>query len=80
MPPESRLHEHLVALDGGFDGLVLHRRVAGTAPSWLAPGGTLLIETSRRQASGTAAAFEQAGLAVDVLEHDESTVVRAISA
>ncbi len=80
MPSEARLHEHRVALDGGFDGLVLHRRVAETSPTWLAPGGALLIETSRRQASGTAAACEQAGLAVEVLEHDESTVVRAISA
>ena len=49
MPPEARLHEHHVALDGGADGLDLHRRVAAGAPDWLRPGGTLLIETSRHR-------------------------------
>ena len=28
MPPEARLHEHHIALDGGADGLDLHRRTA----------------------------------------------------
>ena len=32
MPPEARLHEHHVALDGGPDGLDLHRRVAAGCP------------------------------------------------
>jgi release factor glutamine methyltransferase len=50
MPPEARDHEPRVALDGGVDGLDVLRRVAAGAPSWLAPGGHLLIETSRRQA------------------------------
>lgn len=79
MPPEARLHERQVALDGGADGLAMHRRVAAEAPGWLAPGGTLLIETSRRQAAGTAQSCEQAGLVAEVIERDESTVVRAIS-
>ena len=50
MPPEARLHEPHVALDGGNDGLDVHRRVAAEASDWLAPGGTLLIETSEGQA------------------------------
>jgi release factor glutamine methyltransferase len=45
MPPEARDHEHLVALDGGGDGLDLHRRVAAGAHRWLRPGGVLLLET-----------------------------------
>ncbi|MCW2584138.1 MAG: hypothetical protein JWQ53_2928, partial [Klenkia sp.] len=50
MPPEARDHEPLVALDGGDDGLDLHRRVAAGAVDWLAADGLLLLETSRGQA------------------------------
>ncbi|WP_405546765.1 putative protein N(5)-glutamine methyltransferase [Streptomyces phaeochromogenes] len=57
LPPEARDHEPLVALDGGGDGLDVLRRVAAEAPRWLAPGGSLLVETSERQA----------GLAVEIL-------------
>jgi release factor glutamine methyltransferase len=65
MPAEARDHEPRVALDGGADGVALHRRVAAAAPGWLAPGGHLLIETSERQAGATAAACTEQGL-VDV--------------
>ncbi|MEU9783781.1 putative protein N(5)-glutamine methyltransferase [Streptomyces phaeochromogenes] len=57
LPPEARDHEPLVALDGGGDGLDVLRRVAVEAPRWLAPGGSLLVETSECQA----------GLAVEIL-------------
>jgi release factor glutamine methyltransferase len=50
MPAEARLHERRVALDGGTDGLEIARRVIAGAPSWLAPGGHLLMETSENQA------------------------------
>lgn len=62
MPPEARLHEPRSALDGGADGVDVHRRVAAGAPGWLAPGGHLLIETSDRQAALTSAACARAGL------------------
>ncbi|MDA3627626.1 putative protein N(5)-glutamine methyltransferase [Saccharopolyspora sp. WRP15-2] len=77
MPPEARLHEPAVALDGGADGLDIQRRVAAEAPRWLAPGGNLLIETSRRQAPGTAALFTEAGLLPRILhcEERDATVV-----
>jgi release factor glutamine methyltransferase len=80
MPTDARDHEHLIALDGGPDGLDLHRRVAAGAAAWLRPGGTLLIETGRRQAEGTAAACAEAGLAAAVVTREMSTLVRAISA
>jgi release factor glutamine methyltransferase len=79
MPPEARLHEHHVALDGGADGVEIHRRVAAEASGWLAPGGDLLIETSPRQAADTAHFCMEAGLTVQVLGVDPVRVVRAIS-
>jgi release factor glutamine methyltransferase len=66
MPPEAREYEPRVTLDGGPDGLDVHRRVALGAAEWLAHGGTLLIETSRQQASLAASIFEGAGLAASV--------------
>ncbi len=77
MPPEARDHEPPVALDGGADGLAVQRRVIAASPRWLAPGGHLLVETSRQQAEGTLAAFAQSGLVprVAVSEDLDATVV-----
>ena len=77
MPPEARLYEARVALDGGVDGLAVQGRVIGEASNWLAPGGHLLIETSDRQAPSTAALIEDSGLVVDVATDDDvdATVV-----
>ena len=66
MPPEARIHEPQVALDGGGDGLDIHRRVAAEAAEWLAPGGTLLIETSARQSAEAVRFFEEGGLTARV--------------
>lgn len=82
LPAEARDHEPRAALDGGPDGVALHRRVATGAGRWLAPGGWLLIETSARQAPLTAAAVAAAGLTPEVA-HDadlEATVVAGTAA
>ena len=71
MPLEARNYEPRVSLDGGIDGLDLHRRVIAEAAEWLAPGGHLLIETSERQAAGTAAIMAAAGFAVRTVHSDE---------
>ncbi|SEG99857.1 release factor glutamine methyltransferase [Nonomuraea solani] len=71
LPPEARLHEPRVALDGGDDGLDVVRRVIAGAPGWLAPGGHLLVETSERQAGPAAGAMARAGLTVRVATSDE---------
>ncbi|MFC5928457.1 putative protein N(5)-glutamine methyltransferase [Cryobacterium melibiosiphilum] len=78
LPAEARLYEPRVALDGGADGLDLHRRVAAEARDWLAPGGTLLIETSEQQAGIAADFFTRTGLAASVVHSDdlETTIVR----
>ncbi|MEU9255145.1 putative protein N(5)-glutamine methyltransferase [Streptomyces sp. NPDC048270] len=79
MPSEARDHEPLVSLDGGTDGLDVHRRIAADALPWLAPGGHLLIETSARQCPVTAAALAAAGLRTRVAVSEElyATVVIA---
>ncbi|QXE37609.1 putative protein N(5)-glutamine methyltransferase [Streptomyces sp. GMY02] len=71
LPPEARIHEARVALDGGADGLDVLRRVAAEAPGWLAPGGSLLVETSERQAALAVETLAAAGLTPDVSRSEE---------
>ena len=71
MPQEARDHEPRVALDGGPDGVDIHRRVAEQAPSWLRTGGHLIIETSRRQAQLTLGAMTAQGLEARVESSDD---------
>ena len=71
MPPEARDHEPRVALDGGPDGLDVARRVVAGAPEWLAPGGQLMVETSRGQAPALLAAFTAAGLDAEVVRDED---------
>ena len=77
LPPEARMHEPRVALDGGADGLDVLRRVTAAAPLWLAPGGHLLVETSERQAPQTVETVARNGLIPRVASSDElnATVV-----
>jgi release factor glutamine methyltransferase len=77
MPPEARDHEPRHALDGGTDGLDIHRRIAASASDWLAPGGHLLIETSHDQADRTAEAMRNVGLSAQPARDEEldATVV-----
>ncbi len=77
MPPEARLHEARVALDGGTDGLDVARRVIAGASVWLAPGGSLLFETSEDQAPVAVRAMVAAGLRGRVVSDDDrgATVV-----
>jgi release factor glutamine methyltransferase len=75
MPPEARLHEPVLALDGGMDGLDVHRRVAAAARAWLVVGGALHAECSDRQSQTLTSVYESAGLDVDVVVEDETCVV-----
>jgi release factor glutamine methyltransferase len=77
LPPEARLHEPRVALDGGADGLDTFRRVAAAAPEWLAPGGHLLVETSESQATTATAIATAAGLVPELASDGETTVLVA---
>jgi release factor glutamine methyltransferase len=71
LPPEARVHEPRVALDGGADGLDVLRRVTAAAPLWLAPGGYLLVEASERQAPQAVETLAPNGLIPRVASSDE---------
>jgi release factor glutamine methyltransferase len=76
LPPEARDHEPQVTLDGGVDGLRVLARVAALAPSWLAPGGSVLCETSERQAADALSLLTDAGLAArTVVDEDLGATV-----
>jgi release factor glutamine methyltransferase len=79
LPAEAREHESRGALDGGADGLDVLRRVTAAAPLWLAPGGSLLVETSERQAPRAAEGVARSGLVPRVASSEElnATVVIA---
>jgi len=78
LPPEARDHEPTTALDGGGDGLDVLRRVVTGAPHWLRAGGTLLVESSTRQAAVLRAAMAAAGLTPTVV-HDDATDGTAVA-
>jgi release factor glutamine methyltransferase len=71
MPPEARLHEAPVSLDGGPDGLDVLRRVLAVAPAWLAPSGTVLVETSTRQAPRLVDVASRCGLESRVVTDED---------
>lgn len=75
MPSEARDHEARIALDGGTDGLEVMRRVATQAASWLRPGGTLMSETSARQAPAALAAFTAAGFTAELVTSEDTNAV-----
>lgn len=78
MPTEARDHEHRIALDGGGDGLDLHRRVAADATTWLAPGGLLVIEVAPMQVAAATDMMAAAGLQPAAAEDDEREATAVI--
>ena len=79
LPREARDYEPRATLDGGEDGLVVHRRVAAEGPAWLAPGGRIATEVGAHQSRACVEVFAAAGLPAEaVYEADtEATVVVA---
>lgn len=64
LAPEVARHDPLAALDGGADGLDAYRRIAASAPQFLAPGGALIVEIGYTQAESVADIFGAGGLIV----------------
>ncbi|WP_344838648.1 putative protein N(5)-glutamine methyltransferase [Kribbella ginsengisoli] len=71
LPAEARLHEPRTTLDGGTDGLEILRQVAAGAFTWLAPGGTMLTETTEAQAPIAAALLTESGLTPRITTSEE---------
>lgn len=59
--PEVREHEPMMALNGGADGLVFYRRIAGEAGAYLNGGGMLFFEIGCEQAADVREIMEGAG-------------------
>jgi release factor glutamine methyltransferase len=57
LPPEVRIHEPRLALDGGSDGLAVIRRIATVARRYLRPSGALVVETAGGDQAPAAAAL-----------------------
>jgi release factor glutamine methyltransferase len=74
-------HEPHLALDGGFDGLDLYRRLLAQAPTHLRPGGAVLLEIGATQAADVVALGQtwlpQARVEVlpDLAGHDRAVVL-----
>ncbi len=69
---EAREHERRIALDGGPDGIDVHRACGrGERGKWLCPGGAVVIEVSSTQAPKSAALFEGAGFTVTVVSDEQ---------
>jgi release factor glutamine methyltransferase len=77
MPPEARVHEATVALDGGPDGLNVLRRVIIESADWLRPHGAVLFEVSAGQVAPILRTLTRSGFAprVSTSEELEATVV-----
>lgn len=75
LPRESRA-EALTALDGGPDGLDIHRRIAAQATEWLQPGGSVLTEVSPGQVDSLKSIYARYEVEARVDEDLEVAVVR----
>jgi release factor glutamine methyltransferase len=78
LPAEARDHEARVALDGGADGLRVLRRVIAAAPTWLAPGGSMLCESTGDQVPALVDALGRVGLTPSVASTDELAATAVI--
>lgn len=79
MPVDAREHEPLRALDGGADGLDLHRRLAREAGDWLATSGVVIVEAGDAQAPRSAAVFGSAGFSARIVHDDERGATAVIA-
>lgn len=80
LPPEVRLHDPRLALDGGDDGLDAYRSLAADLPRLLAPDGFVALELGAGQAREVRDLLVARGLAKAWISHDLSGVERVVAA
>ena len=76
--PEVRLHEPLMALDGGADGLDFYRRIVQGSKEHLAGGGMLFFEIGYNQGEAVKALMEQSGFAEVTVVQDYAGLDRVV--
>lgn len=79
MPDVARFEPHL-ALDGGPDGLVAYRAIAGAAARLVIPGGRVLIEAGEGQAPDISVLLSTAGFVPGRLWKDLGGIDRIVPA
>jgi len=77
---EVRLHDPMLALDGGEDGFDAYRALARLLPDHLTQGAHAVIELGAGQAEDVAAIFEAAGFGVSRIVPDLAGIPRALVA
>jgi release factor glutamine methyltransferase len=80
LPREVRNFDPWLALDGGFDGLAVYRRIMPGSRSLLAPGGWLLAEFGAGQAAKVVAIAKQYGFADTMTYRDLAGLDRVVAA
>lgn len=79
LEPEVRLHDPLLALDGGADGLDFYRQLVAGAPALLAPEGLLAFEVGFGQAEAVTGLMAEAGFRALRLTRDLGGIDRVVS-
>lgn len=79
LPPDVRLYEPHLALDGGPDGLAAYRAICSVLSARLAPQGRVVVEVGQGQAADVAALFRHAGLEKIEIVYDLSGIARVVA-
>ncbi len=80
LPPVVRDWEPVDALVAGPSGTEALARLVAEAPSWLDPGGTLVLELAPHQGEAVAGLARDAGFAEVLLRHDLTGRIRTLVA
>ena len=78
LDPEVRLHDPMLALDGGPDGLTAYRDIAALLPALVAPGGYAILEVGQGQAPAVMGLLTARGFADVRAKCDLAGVERAV--